>query len=292
MLDFFLEPFRYPFFQNAFLVLLLLGLVMGVIGALVVLRELAFFTHSISHAVFPGIVIAYWLSISYLVGALAIGIVVGIAIGLSSSPGKGHSHNTTTAVIYSAMFALGIVLVSWTNTTRQLSELLFGRLFASNAGDVWMIGVSGALLLAVIGLLRKELLFVSFDRQMASATGLPVLRLDVLFYVLIAIATIIVMPAVGNILALALLTAPAATARLLTNRLVPLILWSIGLNWLIGFSGIYLAYYLNFPAGATVVALMCAVFLLVFSLRKVFEIFNTSRKLQTNYDETPQSFSP
>jgi ABC-type Mn2+/Zn2+ transport system permease subunit len=283
--DFLVEPFKYPFFVNASLALLILGLTLGVVGALVVLRELAFFAHSISHAIFPGIVIAFWLGISYLASALAIGIVVSVAIGLTARAGKGHSHQTATAVIYSAMFAAGIVLVSWTRTTKNLSELLFGQLLAVNDGDLIMISGVSLVVLLVLLILRKELLFVAFDRQMAQATGLPVIWLDVLFYLIIAFVTIIVMPAVGNILALALLTAPAATARLFTRRLTPLIMWSVVLNWLGGFSGLYLAYYLNFPAGASIVTLMSAVFLLVFIGRTLLENFTRSRQLKLTEPE-------
>jgi manganese/iron transport system permease protein len=139
-----------------------------------------------------------------------------------------------------------------------------------------MIGGVSFVILLIMWLLRKELLFASFDPVAARSVGLPVLGLDLLFFVLIALVTIIAMPAVGNILALALLTAPPATARLFTTRLVPLIFWSIGLNWLCSFSGIYLAYYLNFPPGATIVTLMCALFLLVFVLTRFREVgYNT-----------------
>ncbi len=271
MLNFLLDPLGQVFVQRSLLEMLLLGLLCGVVSVYVVLRGVAFLVNALGHAVFPGIVVAYLVGGDLFWGGLAAGLIVVVSISLAER-NQQVSESTAIGVLYIGAFGLGIVLVSGIKRagTGGLDNFLFGQLFGVGWGDVFNTLLVSGLVLGVIFLVRKELLLISFDIQAARAMGLPVGWLKLLFLILVALTVVTGLPAVGNILMIALLITPGATARLLTDRLFKMMVIAVGVVLLAGVGGILASYHLGLAPGACVVAALTVLFLaaLLFSTVK------------------------
>lgn len=271
MLNFLLEPLGQVYIQRSLVEMILLGILCGVISTYVVLRGVAFLVNALGHSVFPGIVIAFLLGGDLFWGGLAAGLVVVVSISLVEY-NQQVSESTAIGVLYIGAFGLGIVLVSGIKraNTGGLDHFLFGQLFGVGWGDVLNTLLISLLVLTVIFLIRKELLLTSFDEQTARAMGLPVRRLKLAFLMLVALTVVTGLPAVGNILMIALVITPGATARLLSNRLFKMMLIAVGVAILASLGGVLASYHLGLAPGACVVVALTGLFLvaLVFSFLK------------------------
>lgn len=248
--------------QNALWELLLISLVSGVIGTFIVLRGLVFIVDALTHAIFPGVVIAFLLGLNFFAGAFIAGLVVTLLIG-SAARNQQVSEDSAIGVIFTGAFALGVVLLSSVKSYgRSLEDFLFGDILGIDTSDLLVTLMLAAAVLLVIFLFRKELLLTSFDSVMAKAMGLPVARLDLLLYLLITFTVVISLPSIGNILVLGFLMTPAATARLFTNRFYTLLLASIGFGMLSSLVGLSLGYYANLAGSAGVVVVATALFVI------------------------------
>lgn len=258
------QPWEHPFMQNALLAAMLVGLLCGVIGVFVVLKGLAFMGDALSHAIFPGIVIAYLFGANYLIGAMIAAIVVSILIGMASS----HTHinnDTAIGVFFVGAFALGIALISTQRTyTRDLTSFLVGSILGVSREDLYLTAGVGAIVLLVVALTRRELTSIAFDPVFSQADGINVRLYEQLFFIMLSLAIVISLQTVGNILVLALLVTPAATARLLTDRLVTMIGISAVLGGLSGLLGLYLSYHFSLASGASVVLVATSFFILAY----------------------------
>jgi manganese/iron transport system permease protein len=258
------EPLAYDFVQRALAAVVVMGVSCGAIGAYVVVRRLAFIGDAISHAVFPGIVIAYLVGMSVVVGALVAGVLTALLIGWVARGGR-IREDAAIGIFFAAAFALGIVLISTQQTYQgDLSGFLIGNLQGVSVGDLLVSAVTAALLLAILAALHKELLMVSFDRTFAAALGYPVYPLDMLLLLLLTVTIVVSLQAVGIILVLAMLITPAATARLLVDRFGPMIVLGAVIGAVVGVVGYYLSFHLGTASGATIVLLMTGVFLAAF----------------------------
>ncbi len=248
--------------QRALLEVVLMGLTCGLIGTYVVLRGMAFLGDAISHAIFPGIVIAYLLQISFFAGALIFGVFTALLIG-GVARNRRVSEDTAIGVLFVGMFALGIVLISTVRDyTSNLTQFLFGNVLGVLPEDVWASLVIGLLVLAALVLFHKELLLVAFDEEMAEAMGLPVWVINLGLLILIALTIVVSLRAVGNILVLAMLVTPAAAARLWTERLLVMMGLASLFGALAGFTGLLISYYTDLAAGGTIVLVVTGWFLL------------------------------
>lgn len=263
MLNFLTDPLNQVFVQRSLLEMLLLGLLCGVVSAYVVLRGVAFLVNALGHAVFPGIVIAYLVGGDLFWGGLAAGLIVVVSIALAER-NQQVSESTAIGVLYIGAFGLGIVLVSGIKRagTGGLDNFLFGQLFGVGWNDVLNTLLVSGLVLGAIFLIRKELLLVSFDTQAARALGLPVGWLKLVFLILVALTVVTGLPAVGNILIIALLITPGAIARLLTDRLFKMVFIAVGAVIVAGLTGILASYHLGLAPGACVVVSLTLLFLL------------------------------
>jgi manganese/iron transport system permease protein len=258
--DFLSEPWQHAFMQRAFLVAAMCGLVCGVIGSHVVLRGMAFIGDAVSHAVFPGIAIAFALHWNLTAGGAAAGLAIALLIAVFAQ-NRRLKEDSVIGVFFAAAFGLGIVVLSTTpGYSGSLESFLFGQILGISSTDVTTVAAAGALLLLCALLLHKELVAVGLDRETARAAGLPTFWLDIALYAMVTVAIVISIQAVGNILVLALLIIPAACARLLTDRLGAMML----LGPLIGASasliGLYLSYTYNIAAGGTIVLVATTAF--------------------------------
>jgi ABC-type Mn2+/Zn2+ transport system permease subunit len=264
MIDWLLDPWRHTFMQHAFIAIILVGLICGVIGVFVTLRGLAFMGDALSHAIFPGVVIAYIMGGNFLIGALIAAVVVSLGIGAVSQNSR-LTNDTAIGVLFAGAFAFGIALISSQRTyTRDLASFLLGSILGVSKHDLLLTGAVGLIVLGVIALFRRELTIVAFDRTFANATGINVWLFDQLFLILLSLAIVVSLQTVGNVLVLAMLITPAATARLLTDRLRVMVVLSALIGALSGVAGLYASYHLAIASGASVVLVATAFFAIVF----------------------------
>jgi manganese/iron transport system permease protein len=260
--DLLLTPLRLALLQRSFAEAIVIGMLCGVIGTYVVLRGMAFLGDAMAHAVFPGVVIAYLLRVDLVFGGLAFGLLTALGIGTLSRHRR-ISMDSAIGVLFVGAFALGVVLISSIRSyVRDLAGILLGDILGVTSQDVWLTVAVGCLVVAAVYLFHKELSLVSFDMEMAEAMGLPVALLDIGLLVLLALIVIVSIQAVGTVLVLAMLVTPATTARLLTERLAPMMAVAAALGALAGVIGLYASYYLNVASGGAVVLVATGFFFL------------------------------
>ena len=258
------EPFQHAFMRNAFAAIVLVGLICGVMGVFVTLRGLAFMGDAIAHAVFPGVVISYVLGGSYLVGAIVAAMVVSLAIGIVTQSGLVRN-DTAIGVFFVGAFALGVAIISTQRSyARDVTSLLFGSILGVSSRDLLLTAGVGGLVLLGLWLFRREVIAVSFDRTFAQTQGLNLWGWDQLFLLLLALTIVISLQTVGNVLVLAMLVTPAATARMLTTRLAPMLAVSGVIGAAAGIAGLYLSYFWGISSGASIVLVATAIFVVVF----------------------------
>ncbi|MGW5003592.1 anchored repeat-type ABC transporter permease subunit [Streptomyces hydrogenans] len=266
MIEFLLSPWELPFMQRAFAVAGVVGLVCGVVGVYVVLRGMAFIGDAVAHSAFPGVALAYALEGNLLLGGAAAGITTAVLIAFVSQ-NRRLKEDTVIGVFFAFAFGLGIVLVSTRDSwTTDLSSFLFGQVLAVGPEDVWMVAAIGAVLVTVVLILRKELIAVTLDRETARAAGLPVFRLDLILYIVVTSTIVMSLEAVGNILVLALLITPAATARMLTDRIGVMTALASGIGGISTLGGLYVSYTHDLAAGGSIVVVLTGIFALTWCL--------------------------
>lgn len=266
MISFFTDPLAYPFMQRALIEIAIVGLVCGLVGCFVVLRGLAFIGDALAHAVFPGVVLSYIAGYSILIGAFIFGALTALGVGVLSRSRR-VSEDTAIGVLFAAFFALGIVLISrQSGFKRDLGSLLFGSILGVSTNDVIATAIIGAIVIVILFLLLKEFTLVAFDATLARSLGYPVFLLDLLLLLLVSTTIVVSLQTVGNILILALIVTPPATARLLTDRLDYMMLLSAVISVACGVVGLYISFHANTAAGGSIVLTTTAVFLVALVL--------------------------
>jgi ABC-type Mn2+/Zn2+ transport system permease subunit len=255
-----LHPFAEPFMRRALLELLLLGVAGSLVGCWVLFYELAYGTESLAHALFPGLVAAALLGLPLLAGG-AVGVLAaaaGIAL-VARTPALGR--DTGVAVVITTLFGLGVVLALSPSSPPGLDGLLFGDLLGVTRGDLTLSVLLVAATVGAVVALHRPLLAVGFDRGSAKAFGARPFLVDAALLALIAVAVLVGVQALGNLLVVALLIGPAASARQLVRRLPAMMGVATLLAWASGIAGLYVSYYLNVAAGAAVASGTVALFL-------------------------------
>jgi len=248
--------------QRGLIAAILIAIVCAVIGAFVVLQELAFIGDALAHASFPGVVIAFLLKFPLELGGAVVGILTALGIGVITRRSK-ISQDTAIGVLFAGTFALGVVLLSTVkNYTKDLFGLLLGDVLAIQTSDLIIIAVMGVLMLVIVYALYKELVLLTFDPVQAEVIGLPVGWLRELLLGLMAVTIVISIQTVGIVLVVAMLVTPAATATLLVRRF-PLVMLVGAVQGVVGvIAGLYLSFYLNVASGATIVLVLTSLFVL------------------------------
>ncbi len=287
MIAYLTNPWQHTFMQHAFIAIVLVGIICGVTGVFVTLRGLAFLGDALSHAIFPGVVIAFISGGNFLLGALVAAVIVSFGIGAVSQSGR-ISNDTAIGVLFAGAFALGVAMLSTQRSyTRDLNAFLLGSILGVSRHDLILIGAVGLFVLAVIFWFRRELTTVAFDRTFAKASGLNLWFFDQLFLLMLAFTIVVSLQTVGNILVLAMLVTPAATARLLTHRMQVMIGISALLGALSGVLGLYLSYYQGVPSGSGVVLVATCIFLFTFLFAPRTGVI-TSRVVQRVHHAHPE----
>jgi len=260
------DPFQYGFMQNGLIAATLVGLSCALLGAYVVLRRMAFIGDALAHTTLPGLVVAYLQGWNLFGGAVVAGVATALGIGWLSRRAE-IREDTAIGIVFTGMFALGILLISTARSFRDLSHMLFGNILGVTDQELGLIaGVAGVITLAVV-LFHKELELTSCDPVYAEVIGLrtSVVRYGLL--VLLALATVAGIQAVGVVLTSALLITPAATAALLTKRLPLLMAIATMIAVLSGLVGLYASYYADVSSGAAIVLTCTGAFFLAWIWR-------------------------
>jgi manganese/iron transport system permease protein len=241
------------FLVKALVVAVASSLVCGIVGAHVVLRGMAFIGDAVAHAVFPGLAIAFVLNGSLVVGGAIAGVVTSVLVAVIAQ-NRRLKEDSVIGILFAAAFALGIVVISRApGYAGSLQQFLFGSITGIPDSDVVTVLVGGAVIVVVLLLLNKEFVAVGLDRESARALGLRVFALDLVLYVLVTLAVVLSVQTIGNVLVLALLVTPAATARLLTDRLGVMMLLAPLFGSLSALVGLYLSWSVDLPVGGTIV---------------------------------------
>jgi ABC-type Mn2+/Zn2+ transport system permease subunit len=267
--------------MRALLVGALLGLTCGALGCFVVLRGMAFIGDAMAHSVLPGVVIAYLLGVNIIAGAFVTGLLAAILISAISHTEQVRE-DTAIGIVFTGAFALAIVLISRTQGyVRDLTHFLFGNILGVAPGDVIIAAVVTLLVLLCLFLWYRELMISSFDRTHAQVIGLRLNWLHMGLMALLALTIVSGIQAVGVVLIASLLVTPAATARLLTDRLKMMILLSALLGSGATLIGLYASYYVRVASGGAVVLTSTLVFLfaLIFAPHKGILARRVSQRL-------------
>lgn len=253
----------YAFLQKAFVTSIMVGIICGVIGSFIILRGMALMGDAISHAVLPGVAISYMLGINYFYGAVFTGILTAFGIGAITQNSRIKS-DSSIGLVFSAFFALGIILITRAGSATDLTQILFGNVLAVRTSDMWLTLAIGSIVILVVILFYKELLVSSFDETMAAAYGLKVRFIHYAIMFLLTLVTVASLQTVGVILVVSMLITPASTAYLLTNRLSVMVLLASFFGALSAVIGLYFSFEYNMPSGPVIALATTALFLLAF----------------------------
>jgi manganese/iron transport system permease protein/iron/zinc/copper transport system permease protein len=261
-----LEPFQFEFFRNGTLVAVLVGGLCGMIGVYIVLRGMSYIGHGLSHAIFGGAVVSYVMQWNFYLGAGLWGFVAALLINQTVRRTKINA-DAAIGVITTASFAVGVALISrYRSFTRSFDAALFGNILGVTQQDVAVVALVTVVVALFIFVLYKQLLFTTFDAEVAQVYGVQTEWIDTLFALVLAAALIASMQILGVTLIAAALVIPAITARLLTDNFDRMILLSTGLGMISGFLGMVISYYVDIASGATIVMLQAALFGLVLAI--------------------------
>jgi len=248
--------------RRALIEALLVGALCGLVGVHVVLRRLSFFTMAMTHATFPGVVLAALVGVDLLLGSGLFGVLVVLGVSwLTTRPRSDPA--AAVGVVLSAGFALGVVLLSaQAGFTRDLSAYLVGSIVTVQTGDLVKTALVLAAVALTLALVGKELVFGAFDRGGMVAAGYPAGRLDLLLLLVVELTVVTSVPAVGTIQAVALIVAPAAAARLWSDRIGPTTALAVLLGMASGVVGLAVSQAYQVAAGAAIVLAACGFFVL------------------------------
>jgi manganese/iron transport system permease protein len=269
LVGFFTDPMAYGFMQRGLVAAVIVGIVCAVMGTFVVLKGIAFIGDAVSHASFPGVVIAFIAGLPIYLGGAVAAVGTALAIGFVSRRSRLRL-DTAIGVLFAGAFAFGVLLYSTIDGyTGDLLGYLLGNILGIGLGDLIQVAILGAAVLAIVVLIRKELLYATFDPLGAAASGLPVAGLEYLLLGLLGVTIIVSIQAVGIILVVAMLVTPPATAQLLVVRFDRMTVVAASLATLAAVVGLYGSFYLNVASGPAIVLVETAFFLaaLVFGPR-------------------------
>ena len=257
------EPLQYEFFLRGLLAATLVGGLCGLIGTYIVLRQMAYIGHGLSHAIFGGAVVSYVLSINFFIGASAWGFLSALIITLTTRR-KEIAADAAIGIVTTASFALGIAIISRYKTfTRSFDAALFGNILGVSEQDLWAIVIVAAISITTIILGYKLLLFTTFDKEVAQFYGIPTGWVDAGFSLILAATIVVSLQVLGVTLIASAIVIPPIVARLLTNSFMRMVILSSVIGSLCGLFGIYLSFYIDVSSGATIVLFTTAVFGLV-----------------------------
>ncbi|MFA8443859.1 metal ABC transporter permease [Yoonia sp.] len=258
-----LFPFQFSFMNNAFLMMAIVAIPTSLLSCFLVLKGWSLMGDAISHAVLPGVVIAYLLNIPLIIGAFAAGMFCALSTGFLAENSR-VKQDTVMGIVFSGMFGFGIVLYTKVSTDVHLDHILFGNMLGVGAQDLWTAGIIAAVVAGVVIAKRREFMLHAFDPVQAQAVGLRVGWLHYGLLALISLTIVATLAAVGIILAIGLLIAPGAIAFLVTKRFALMLPVAVGVTLVSGLAGVYLSFFLDSAPAPTIILVLTLIFIVVF----------------------------
>lgn len=255
-----LTPFQYDYMLTAMWTCALIGAVCGLLSGFITLKGWSLMGDALSHAVVPGVAIAYLAGAPFAIGAFTSGLLAAAAMAFvkMKTPVR---EDAVIGIVFTSFFALGLLLISIFPSRVDLKGIIFGNILGISARDVWQVVIVSAVCVGAIALKWRDLLLFCFDPNQARTLGLPVGFLHILLLLLLSATAVAALQAVGAILVIAVLVTPGATAYLLTDRFGPLLLLGSAIGSVTAFAGSYASYFFNGETGGCIVTLQTFVFL-------------------------------
>jgi ABC-type Mn2+/Zn2+ transport system permease subunit len=256
-----LAPLQEPFMQRALAEVVLVGIAGGALGCWVVFYRLSYAAESLSHSIFPGLVLAAIAGVPLLLGAVPAIVLAALAIALAARI-AGIDREAAVAVVVTTMFGLGVLLALSPQSPPGIESLLFGDVFGVTDADLATAAGLAVLVLVALRLLHGRLLIAGFDRGTARSLGISPAVADTALLVLLAAGIVVAVQGLGNLLVVAVFVGPAAASRRLSDRMLPMMALAAGLAVFSGVAGLYLSYYAGTAGGASVALAIVAVYVL------------------------------
>ena len=275
----FTEPFAYPFMQNALITALLVSIICAMLSCYLVLKGWSLMGDAISHAVLPGIVVAFWLGLPLSIGAFVAGLTCSVGVGYLKENSR-IKEDTAMGIVFSGMFALGIVLFTKIETDQHLTHILFGNLLGVSNAEMLQTLVISAVVFFVIFLRRKDFLLYCFDATQAKIVGLSPRLLHYSLLILLALTIVSAMQVVGVILVVAMLISPGITAFILSKRFDYMIAIALATSISTSLFGTIISYHIDGATGPCIILLQAAVFLTALVYSKIKLRFSAMSDIQ------------
>ena len=261
--DFIQGLLDFQFLQNALITSVMVGISAGIIGSFIILRGMSLMGDAISHAVLPGVALSYMLGSSYIIGATVFGMASAALIGFVTKHSR-LKNDTAIGIVFSAFFALGIILISFARSSTDLYHILFGNVLAVRDSDMFLTAAVLVIVLISVPLFYKQLKLTSFAPTIAKSYGWNISAINYGLMFLLTLVAVTSLQTVGTILVIAMLITPAATAYQLTDKLLVMIVLSTVFGTLSSIVGLYFSYSYNLPSGATIVMAAAIFFIVAF----------------------------
>jgi manganese transport system permease protein len=281
-MEYILAPLEYNFMVKAIIICSLVGVVCSLLSCFLVLKRWSLIGDAVSHSVLPGVVVAYIVGLPFSIGAFVFSLAGVLGIGYIKQKVR-LKEDAVIGIVYTTLFALGLVLVSKVPSNIDLMHVLFGYVLGISNNDAWQIAIIASVSIIVVFLLRKSLLLYCFDPAHAKAIRLRVQMYHYLLLVLLALTVVAAVQTVGVILVVAMLIMPGAIAHLLTDKFDNMLLIAAGVGVGACVAGAYASYYFDASTGGTIVLVLACEFVITF-------LFSPNYGLLRNYYKNNQQF--
>ncbi len=273
MINLLLQPFEFEFMINAFLISIAISVPASVLSCYLILKGWSLMGDAISHAVLPGIVIAYIINIPLIIGAFIAGLLCTFFTGFISDNSR-VKQDTVMGVVFSGMFAIGIVIYTKIESNLHLDHILFGNMLGISKQDLIITSIISIIISAIVFIKWKDLLVFCFDPIQSKALGLNIKYLHYGLLILLSLTIVTILKAVGIILAIALLITPGAIAFLITKKFNRMLIYSIIISTTSTLSGVYMSFYIDSAPAPTIVLVMTILFIITFIISNFNKTFN------------------
>jgi len=263
MIETLIQPFQFGFMVNAFAIMAIVAVPTSLLSCYLVLKGWSLMGDAISHAVLPGVVLAYIMGIPLIIGAFCAGMFCAVSTGFLAGNSR-IKQDTVMGIVFSGMFGFGIVLYTKITTDVHLDHILFGNMLGVKAPDIWTAGIIAIIVAAVVVIKRQDFLLHAFDPVQAQAVGLRVNWLHYGLLTLISMTVVATLSSVGIILSIGLLIAPGAIAFLMTKRFSLMLPIAVGVTLVSSVLGLYVSFYISSAPAPTIILVLTVTFIVAF----------------------------
>jgi len=271
------DALEFVFLRHALYAGILISIACGIIGTLVIVNRLSYIAGGVAHAAYGGLGLAVFLGLPPAAGTLPFSVVSAVAMGYVAGRNR-ESTDAAIGTLWALGMAAGIILIELTpGYHADLMSYLFGSIMAVSGTDLLLMGILDAVIISIVALFFKELVAFSYDEEYALISGIPVVLLRYLLLILIACSVVMLIQAVGLILVIALFTIPASIAQLISKNIRSMMVCAVVSGFIITITGIFISYFLNLTAGATIILTACALYGLCYAGTRLKLLQRTKR---------------